>query len=235
MPIFHAHFTTDGTQVIITGRRNYFYVYTLSSGEVEKIHGIRGRDEKSFEQSYVSPCNKYIAILGRDGYIILLSMTTKQWVGDMKINGNVTTIAFSYDFKHMYALGSEGQVYVFDLKTRKCMHRFTDHGCIGATTIAVSPDSNWIATGSSTGVVNLYTLKYALSSSSPIPEKAILNLIAPITTLKFHPSSQMLVLAAKEVKDSLRVFHIPTMRIFNNWPTERTPLGEAPVPTVSSF
>lgn len=223
MPIYKAIFSPDGTQAILTGRRKFFFVHDLVSGKSQKIIGIRGRDEKSFENSYISPCNKYMVVLGRDGYIILLSMLTKQWSANLKINGQVTCIAFSKHY--IFALGSDCEVYQFDLESHECLHRFVDHGCIKPTHLAISPDSNWIATGSSTGIVNLYAMTTALASSTPEPVKAIMNLVAPITTLKFHPCSLMLVMSAKEIKDSLRIFHIPTLRVVKNWPTATTPLG----------
>ena len=231
LTIFNAHFSANGSQVILTGRKPYFYVYDLASGQVDRIFGIRGhkfnlgRSEKTFEKALVSPCNKYIAILGQDGYILLLSMQTKQWVKSLKMNGTVSCIAFSPDHTFVYGLGSEGQVYQFNLDTNECTRKFNDHGCVKPTTITVSPDNKWIATGNDTGAVNVYALATALASTDPLPIKTILNLISPITTLLFHPSSQLLVLASREVKDALRIYHVGSQRVVKNWPTDSTPLG----------
>ncbi len=41
----------------------------------------------------------------------------------------------------------DGEVYVWDMKTRDCVHHFTDEGCIDGTSIAVSPNGQYIATG----------------------------------------------------------------------------------------
>lgn len=54
----------------------------------------------------VSPDNKHIAILGNDGYIIILSGKTKQWIANFKINGTVKSAAFSTDGQYLYASGS---------------------------------------------------------------------------------------------------------------------------------
>lgn len=225
MKIFKAHFTSNGSEIILTGRRKYFYVYSLSTGNIEKVNGIRGRDEKSLENSYISPCNKYLVILGISGYIILISMITKQWIGNLKINGHANAVSFTGDHKYLYALGTSGEVYKFDLETRECVHRFEDHGTIKATTIDISLDNRWIAIGSSLGIVNLYSMEKVTASNKPTPEKAIMNLISPITNLKFHPSSELLIFSSRQIKDSLRIFHISTMKIVKNWPTDATPLG----------
>ena len=44
-----ARFSGDGRQVIAAGRRKHFYVYDLGGGRVERVHGVFGREEKSFE------------------------------------------------------------------------------------------------------------------------------------------------------------------------------------------
>lgn len=47
-------------------------------------------------------------------------------------------------------------MYVWDLRTQRCLQRYTDEGCLNGTGLATSPDGALFATGSSSGVVNLY-------------------------------------------------------------------------------
>ncbi|KNC96269.1 uncharacterized protein SPPG_08420 [Spizellomyces punctatus DAOM BR117] len=225
LPIHRATFTPDGKEVLLTGKRKFFYSYNIEAGVIQRIPGIRGRDEESFANSYVSPDNKHFAFLGRDGHIILVSKDTKQWVATMKMNGSVTAIDFSKDGKFLYSFGGDGEVYQWDLGSRKCIHKFYDDGCVKATTLAVSGGDEYLATGSDSGVVNLYDHKSCLSSSNPSPRKSILNLTTAITTLRFNVDSQILAMASRDKKDSLRLLHVPTQRIFKNWPTSQTPLG----------
>ncbi|KAJ3331703.1 hypothetical protein HDU91_003278, partial [Kappamyces sp. JEL0680] len=83
----------------------------------------------------------------------------------------------------------------------------------------------WMAVGSSSGVVNLYDMETATSSSFPEPKKVIMNLTTSISSIVFHPSSALLVIASKEMQDALRIIHVPTLRVVKNWPTSATPLG----------
>ena len=49
-----------------------------------------------------------------------------------------------------YALSclvGDGEVYVWDLNTRDCIHRFVDDGCIDGTAITVSKNGQYLATG----------------------------------------------------------------------------------------
>ena len=81
------------------------------------------------------------------------------------MNGTVAAIDFTSDSKHMLSFGSkiitivtssptvnccclgDGEVYVWDLANRRCIHKYVDEGCISGTTIAVSPNSEYIACG----------------------------------------------------------------------------------------
>jgi len=115
MPIYSANFFPDGQEVIVTGRRCFFYIYDLNGGEITKIQGVKGHDDKSYERCKVSPCNNYIAFLGTNGYIILLSRKTKQWIADLKINKTVRDIDFSKDGQYIYAIGGKLIINIFAL------------------------------------------------------------------------------------------------------------------------
>lgn len=51
-------------------------------------------------------------------------------------------------------------VCTWDVGTRRCKHMLQDHGNLGAggsgAALALSPDSRLLATGSASGIVNLY-------------------------------------------------------------------------------
>jgi U3 small nucleolar RNA-associated protein 18 len=229
MPIYSANFFPDGQEVIVTGRRCFFYIYDLNGGEITKIQGVKGHDDKSYERCKVSPCNNYIAFLGTNGYIILLSRKTKQWIADLKINKTVRDIDFSKDGQYIYAIGVDGEVYQWDIGSRTCIHRFSDEGAVKSTTICASRNGEYFATGSNTGVVNIYNNE-CLTETKPIPQKSILNLTTSIHNMKFNSDSQLLAISSHSKKDQFKLIHLPTMRVFPNWPTSTTPLGY-----VSSF
>jgi U3 small nucleolar RNA-associated protein 18 len=153
----------------------------------------------------------------------MLSSTTKKWIANCKMNSPVVSLAFTND--SMWSLGLDGSIYQWDLKTKACLHRFTDQGCIKGTSIAISLDEKWIAVGSIAGIVNVYTYQSCLGSENPEPSKILMNLTTAITTIQFHPSSDLLAFGSHDVKDALRLYHLPTQRVVKNWPTSNTPLG----------
>lgn len=44
-PINTAHFTRDGTEVVIAGQRKSFFVYDMVAGKITRVPGIRGASD----------------------------------------------------------------------------------------------------------------------------------------------------------------------------------------------
>ena len=41
----------------------------------------------------------------------------------------------------------DGEVYVWDMNTRRCVHKFRDEGCLKSTTLSASRDGQYLACG----------------------------------------------------------------------------------------
>lgn len=41
----------------------------------------------------------------------------------------------------------DGEVYVWDMNTRRCVHKFRDEGCLKSTTLSASKDGQYLACG----------------------------------------------------------------------------------------
>lgn len=222
-PIRTAHFSADGEQVVLASRRRHFYVYDMMKGDITKIPGIKGRDEWFFDRFKISPDGKILVFLGNNGYLLLLSSMTKQWIGNLKMNGSVESIAFNADGSRMYSAGSDGEVYIWDMNSRRCIHKFRDEGCLTATTLAASRDGRYFACGSDSGVVNIYD-DQCLRLTEPKPLKAIMNLTTSIDKTLFNSTSEILAISSREKRDSFKLIHLPSLTTFSNWPSSRTPL-----------
>jgi U3 small nucleolar RNA-associated protein 18 len=252
MPISSACWTGgDGAEVIATGRRPFFYTYDVASGKAHKIPRILGRDEKSLERCIVSPAptsysTSMIAFLGSGGSTILCSSRTKQWLGNVKMEGSVRDAAFSrgptggargagpLEYPELITVGTSGEVFRWDLRTLKCLSRHVDEGSSGSTTVATSPNGESYAVGSTSGVVNTYDASIIQSggvqggwfSGQGIikPSKTILNLTTNISSLRYNHDGSMLMMASQSSKDQLKLLHTTSGTVFSNWPTEKTPL-----------
>lgn len=150
--------------------------------------------------------------------------------------------------EYLTVLTGDSEVYLWDVGERRCVRRWKDEGGFrgsGRVLTGSGSGSGWLAIGSNTGLVNVYgsdsfSPPVSMASSlswpglSPKPVKTIENLTTPISTLRFNHDAQVLAIASKEKKDSMRLVHLPSLTSFSNWPTSSTPLGHVTAVDFSS-
>jgi U3 small nucleolar RNA-associated protein 18 len=240
MPLLRAAFT-PWCRVLCTGRRKYFYIYDMIKAFAQRItiQGISSTNVKSFE-SFAIQHNSHdplAAFLGNDGCIPLISLKSNLVTGQIQSNGTVRCAAFSSAPYGLWTLGGDCVLHNWDLRMQRCIERVVDQGTTKPTSLACSKDGRWLATGSDMGFVNIYSCNKFLSSdcvhnsmgpctTTSIPtEKVFTNLTTSVDTIEFSSDSKILVIASRLKRDSLRVIHLPTKKMFSNWPTAKTPLG----------
>jgi U3 small nucleolar RNA-associated protein 18 len=109
----------------------------------------------------------------------------------------------------------------------KCLSRVKHEDGTPSSALAVSAaaaDGSFsLALGTESGVASIFNLN---PSSDCIikPLKSFLSLTTKITTLSFNPTGEVLAFASDQKQDHVRVLHVPSLSVFTNWPTERTPL-----------
>lgn len=216
-PIRKAAFLPDGSKAIVSGRRKFAYSFDLVKASVDKIGPLTGRDEKSLETFEVSPDSNTIAFIGNEGYILLVSTKTKELIGTLKMNGTVRSIAFSNDGQKLLSSGGDGQIYHWDLRTRTCLHKGADEGCLNGTALSVSPIGNLFAAGSDSGIVNIYNEDEFLGGKRK-PLKVIENLTTKVDFMKFNSDGQILAISSRMKKNSMKLIHVPSLSVFSNWP-----------------
>jgi WD40 repeat protein len=184
----------------------------------KKIPYIKGRMEDNLNNMIVSPDGKLLAFIVRSGVVVFVSTLTMQNVGSVKINEVAISASFSPDGKNIFVIGSEGVVYVFDVRSRRCLYKFNDEGCVHGTALSISPDSQYLACGSNSGVVNLYNTQSLPEKHQPL--KALMNLTTQIKSLAFNHDSQLMAFWSEKTKQSIRILHVPTRRVYRNWPRD---------------
>lgn len=226
-PVQNAYFNPNPavSKVYAGGRRKFMYSWDLSTGEINKISRLYGHEatQRSFENFKVSPKGDFIGLVGNSGWINILSASTTKWVKGFKIEG--TVVDFDWDSKQqvIFVVNTSGQVWEFNFSTQKVLKRWTDETGNGITKIRVSGGKNnrWLAVGSNSGVVNVYD---RLSDSAK-PLVSLDHLVTTISTLEFSSDGQILCMASRAKKDQLKLVHLPSGKVFGNWPTSGTPLG----------
>jgi len=233
LPLLSAHFTRDGTEVIVTGQRRHFYSYDIAAGRITKVQQIFGQEDKKISSLLVSPDNATLAVLSKQGKVSLLSRRTKQKMGELQMGqGDLRDAAFSKDGGRMFTVTSNGLVSEWDVASRRVIRLLRDTASFHISKLALSPDDHYLALGSQSGVVQIYDLASTphIAQSGPGATCAISarheipNLTTRTDTLKFCPDGQVLAVGSKAKKDAFRLVHVPSFTTFSNWPTAKTPL-----------
>lgn len=221
-PVHRARFCSDGLSLMATSFRNkLFYLYHMTEGKVTPVSGVRGLNEARVKEFSVCPVGDTVLLWGSRGYMHLLTLKTNEVVRSLKLNGDVSAVAFSSDGKTVFSSSDDGEVYVWDLGSSRCLNRFTDDGCVKSTSMAASPNGRFLATGSQSGVVNVYSVDSCLSSAQPKPLKSVMNLLTPCTSLSFNPSSELLALGSRATDEALKLLHVPSLSVFSNFPVSK--------------
>lgn len=221
-PIHMAHFSPSGEEVIASSNATgNIQAYNLLNGRSVIIPHNKQMDKGSYKNFVLSPDGKLIAYQGQFGYIHLMSARSKEWITSLKMNGEVNALTFNPDGTRLYSHGEHGEVYVWDMNARTCVHKFVDDGCITGTALAMSPTQQYLACGSSSGVVNLYNTSNLENNSLPKPDKVILNLVTRISGINFHPSSELVSIFSDAKENAVRLAHFPSMTVFKNFPVQK--------------
>ena len=217
-PIKTAHFTADGKQFIVGSPHfSHFFMYDMIAGK--NIRVPWKEDGKSTLSKFVvSPAGDIIAFQGRFGNIHIYSDRTRSNVFTLKMNDEVTSCTFSPDGELLYSHGMGGEVYVWDIKAQDCLHRFWDDGCVQGTAIGISRNNRYLATGSTSGIVNVYSRSDVLKDTKPTPQKIIGNLTTAISDVKFNPTSEILAMSSEVKENAIKLLHVPSMTVFQNFP-----------------
>eukprot|EP01129_Flabellula_baltica_P000412 TRINITY_DN1042_c0_g1_i1.p1 TRINITY_DN1042_c0_g1~~TRINITY_DN1042_c0_g1_i1.p1 ORF type:complete len:461 (-),score=93.38 TRINITY_DN1042_c0_g1_i1:25-1407(-) len=218
-----AKFTHDGREIFACGSLPFYCYYDVISGAINTGR-VTNRKNRQYDitDCFPSPDNKLVVLKGKRGKFMIMSRNSKMLVGELNMNTDAFTACFSPDSKYFYTAGRGGRVNVWDIKERRCIKKFFDHGSNSTRSLTISPDGEFMATGSSDGVVNLYRTD-SLDKSRPVPVKEYMNLTTPISSIGFNHDSQILGFASREIRNAFRLSNTFAGTVYSNFPTEKTP------------
>lgn len=229
-PIRCARLSNDGNRAIFGGSQKYFYTYDLLSGHTQRI--FLPNTMTKIHNFEMSPCGKYVGVVGRFGEIHLLYANTMELLCTLKQEHDATSLAFSIDSKYLFTHSIDSEVTVFAIGEQRFMHRFIDDGCINGTEIAISPNGQLVAASSQQGVCNVYNYNDVMREKYPKPLKTILNLTTAVSSTTFNHTSELLAIASKEVENAIRIVHFPSGTVYHNFPGMDSNIGK---PNVVQF
>ncbi|XP_018010715.1 U3 small nucleolar RNA-associated protein 18 homolog [Hyalella azteca] len=221
-PICSSAFLPCSKKFIIGAKQaRHFYVYDMEAGKEIKVPWTSGdrqrKNTRNMEHVVVVNDNEVI-VQDRDELTIL---DTRLWrpVDCLRPPSRIGAFCVSAMGDTVYSFGhDDGEVTVWDHSSRRARAQFTDEGCINGTAIDVSPNSSYLACGSNTGVVNLYSARDVEMSHTPRPLKVLSQLVTSVNCVKFNSSSEALVFSSMELPNAVRIAHLPSYHVFSNFP-----------------
>ncbi|KAJ1732183.1 U3 snoRNP protein [Coemansia biformis] len=235
MPITTAQFIRGGQEIIVSGRRKWYYSVDVERAAVTRVGGIAGHPNiNSLEFMRTSTAGDRLAFMSNSGQIHLVSARTKQFIHTLPMNGAVRDVAFTADGNYLWSVGLDNEVYQWDLRQNRCLSRWHDPTTFRPTCLGISRDGSYYASGDNAGVVNLYdtrTMRAGNDNDASAfftvkPFKAISNLTTSVLGCKFNHNSEILGIYSHKKADQLKLVHLPTGTVFANWPSVSSHLGQ---------
>uniref|UniRef100_A0A6B2G0J8 U3 small nucleolar RNA-associated protein 18 homolog (Trinotate prediction) n=1 Tax=Myxobolus squamalis TaxID=59785 RepID=A0A6B2G0J8_MYXSQ len=146
-PVYCAHFVRSGSEIVLSSHRSCLYIYDVEKEQGVYLDRILGRSEKAWEKFSVSPCGSTMAMVGKNGQIPIVSLKTRNVIGNLTQGSQVVDIAYSkHNENTLYSIGSCGDIYVWDFRTRRCVNKIVNYSLYDANILSASNDG-FIATG----------------------------------------------------------------------------------------
>ena len=220
-PLAAVGLAPSGATALLAPRaRPYFFAWSLATGTLTRAAlPTRAAEHASYERLALSPCGRYVAVAcaprkgGGDagkGAANVLDAKTMMWLCQARVEGRHGLAAFAWwrDGNGLVLLGSGGDVVEYNVRKKRAVTRWMDHGGVGVSCLALGgkvkggkarvcgPD-RWAAIGSKSGIVNLYDRATWSGGEAdglatemperPVPVRVLENLTTTITQLLFSP------------------------------------------------
>lgn len=215
-PIACSRFYEGGSKALFGGNKNHLFSYDLMKTS-EKCHRFPRNSITNFTKFDISPCEKYLSVIGRFGEVHLLDLKSKELIHTYKQEGNVTAIKFSNDSR-IFTHSSNANINILNIKTHRIERTFTDDGCVYGRCLDISGSGALLASGSQEGVVNLYNYNDVFAERNPTPIKTIFNLTTAISDVKFNSTSEILGFCSDLVQGTVKLLHCAKGTVFSNFP-----------------
>eukprot|EP01133_Synstelium_polycarpum_P012262 gene12262-14372_t len=206
-----AYFLPGTDDAIMMGGKEFYYTFNLTSQALKK-HSLR-YGKNLLKQIAIS--KEHYTVTDSIGKLSILSNKSKALVKEVQLaSANISSMRFSGDGMMLY-IAADGYITCYSLKTMSVANRFKDHGnstTKSITSIALSPNGNYISTGSESGIINIYDQEEVLTKSNPTPLKTFDSFVHPITSLEYDYTSRFLIALSKHDNGLCRMFHHPSFK-----------------------
>jgi len=114
----------------------------------------------------------------------------------------------------MFASTDDGNIYQWDVGSRKIVDIMTDVGALQTNCIDFSSDNGYLVSGNNAGMTNLYQFNKVTKTLNKKPVKEIDNLTTSIDNVCFNPASELLAFTSKWKKNAIRLYHLSSNTVY---------------------
>lgn len=223
-PLKKCRFMAKNQQILCSGLKKHILSYDLIHEKTEKFSSslFTSYFDKNIDNFSISADESYLALNNNKGDLLILSPRNKEFLFHLKSNEPCLTTQFSNDSRFLFTAGESGKIYQWDLNKRRVFDCFSD---AGASSIhCIDNNDGYFASGGTNGIVNIYDRDHKSKKLNRTPLKEVQNLTTTISDLEINKKGEMMVIASKWKKNSVRVVHLPSKTVFCNWPNLKTKL-----------
>lgn len=217
-----ARFVPKRDQILLVSPTRGLKTWDLRSGKIESIKTACPSPHISCSFSLA---NNFCAVYGKCSEVIVFS--TKNWkvMGIIRCESTVSSLAFDRRGELLFLTASGNRIHVWNVLDMTCLNVVRDDSGVCCTYVATSYDGRFLAVGADSGIVSLYLVSNIVESSLPKPIKTIENLTERITSIAFHPSSELFAINSSHMKGGIRLVHLSSGTTFHNFPGLNMHLG----------
>lgn len=233
-PILGAAFTPTGDQVLMTSTTSQIWGLDVSSGEPFEVRSIAS-DKSALRCLAMGPSpqqvsglksSKMYSVLGDHGAISICDINSKHTIRTLRMSSPGVALLFAPHQDTIYSADEECNIYEWDLISGRCRQKVKELWAMRIQCLAASATKN-LAVGTVTGNVDILDISGPKLSGTPI--SSIGNLTTRVDCLRYSSDGQILGACSRLKSGSLRLVHAGTATVFQNWPTQKTPLNRASV------
>merc|ERR1712113_605939 len=219
--------------VLCVGKKPLYYLYDIEKENSDKAIIAQEKTAESFVLQHNSP-TPLAAFITNECCIPIISPKAKLVVGQLESNDIPHYATFTGE--HGLWTVNDRNIYHWDLRMQRCTTKFVNDGALKVTAMASPKHDKWLAIGFDTGQLNLFDSDELLTPSSchsnylssitpMVSKKIFTTTTSTIDTIKISSDGNLLLVASRMKRDFIRLFNVPSTKIFSDWPTNNTPIG----------
>ncbi|CAI5445761.1 unnamed protein product [Caenorhabditis angaria] len=227
-PIERMEIAQQGHAVICSSTsQEYLMQYDMEKGNVTQLRMPKTVPKQGISLFAISHDSEYLAVAGVNSHVYILQTSSMEHIKTISLPANATDIRFFPGVsREIWIMCENGQCIMSDVEGNS-QHNFVDDGAVHGTCLAISQHGEYFATGSDTGIVNVYDGSSCRQKAEPKPLFNIDNLVTKVSAAAFNSDAQLLAICSNVKDNQIRLIHTQSQTVFKNFPDRHGHVSKA--------